>query len=215
MTPTHMTTPSHTGRMLDITLSTLIACVLLAAPTVHAYYTVQDTGELLSEKEKQVGGELQFATTGNSGINLIGHFDMGFDKESNLRFEAGTGVTTAVVGAFFKWVPFPDFENQPAIGFSFGAHYARYEQANEIAARFIPLASKKFDTTKGLFTPYVALPVSMSNYDNTSFHPVQFVIGSRYKHPDFDTFDFNAELGFSVTDADAHISIGAIFPAFE
>jgi hypothetical protein len=194
---------------------------IIGLSTAGAFNTVHETGDLLKEKEKQFTPELQFITSGNTGINLIGRFDMGYSSDSNLRFLIGTGTTDLEAGAFYKWVPYPDFEKQPAIGFTVGAQYARYEKSskldskNEISFRIIPFTSKKFETEKGIFTPYASLPIGFTNYDSKSYTPVQLVLGSRYKHPDFDTCEFSAELGFNINDSDAHISFAAIFPAFE
>lgn len=198
--------------MARIYLSALLF-FLISQPSL-AFYTVQDTGELLKPEENQLSGEVQFITSGDEGVNAIAIYDRGIDEESNLRVTAGAGTTDVVIGAFYKWVPYPDFDKQPAIGFIFGAHYAHYEDENELAGRIIPLVSKKFDSDLGLFTPYIAVPVALSNYDDDTNAPIQLVLGSRFRHHNFDHFDFNAELGFDINDSFAYISIGAIFPAF-
>ena len=118
-------------------------------------------------------------------------------------------------------MPIPDYEDQPAIGFTFGAQLARYkgnnatETENELGGRVIPFASKKLDSDQGEFTPYAALPFGFSNYNEKSLSPLQLVIGSRYRHPEFDKCDFSAEIGFDLHDAVTYVSFGAIFPAFE
>lgn len=193
--------------------STVLASLICSAS--HAYYTVQESGELLKPEQMQAATEIQFITSGDEGINVIGRFDKGFDEESNLRFVAGAGTTDFFIAGYLKWVPFPDFEKQPAIGFSFGAQYGHYESDNELALRVVPFTSKKFDTDKGEFSPYAALPFAFSNYDEDSTIPFQLALGSRYRHHDFDHFDFNAELGFDINNAFAYVSLGAIFPAFE
>jgi len=186
-----------------------------------AFNSLQETGDLLKESEKQLLPELQFVTSGNTGVNLIGRFDMGYDADSNLRFLVGTGATDVELGAYYKWVPYPDYDKQPAVGFSFGFEYARYKKENiatpknDIGIRAAPFVSKKFETEKGLFTPYGSLSLGFNSYDSDRYTPVQLILGSRYKHPEFDTCDFSAELGFNLSDADAYFSVAAIFPAFE
>jgi hypothetical protein len=192
----------------------IFTLTLIVGASTYAHYTVQDTGDLLPEDKTQAAAELQLKTSGDEGLNVIGRLDKGFDSDSNLRFLFGAGTTDFEIGAFYKWVPFPDFEKQPAIGFTFGAHMARYTGENELAARFIPLISKKFETDSGDFTPYFAIPMAFSNYNKDGFSPVQLVLGSRYKHPEFEHCDFTAELGFNLHDAFTYISVGAIFPAF-
>jgi hypothetical protein len=197
-----------------LTLSSL-AVLTMTAPSAFAFYTVQESGDLLKPKEMQAGGEIQFITSGNDGVNFIGRLDKGLTDDSNLRFIAGAGTTDVFFAAYAKWVPFPDFEKQPAIGFSAGVQYGHYESSNELGLRFIPFVSKKFDTEIGELAPYAALPLGFMNYDDEGYTPVQLTLGSRYKHPDFDSCEFNAELAFDVNDAFAYLAFGAIFPAFE
>src|SRR5690606_35892384 len=104
-----------------------IFLMLLTAQPAFAFYTLFETGDLLPEDKMQVSAEAQFVTSGDDGTNIIGRLDKGFDDESNLRFMAGVGTTDFQFGGFLKWVPFPDFGNQPAIGFTFGAHVARFD----------------------------------------------------------------------------------------
>ncbi|OFZ13585.1 MAG: hypothetical protein A2Z20_04705 [Bdellovibrionales bacterium RBG_16_40_8] len=193
----------------------LIFLLIFTANAAHAFYTVQESGDLLKPEQMQMAAELQFVTSGNDGINLLARFDKGFDNDSNLRFVGGLGTTDFILGGYFKWVPYPDYEEQPAIGFTFGAQLARYEGENELSGRIIPFVSKKLDSDNGEFTPYVSLPFGFSNYNDHGRSPLQLVIGSRYRHQEFDKCDFNAEIGFDLNDAATYISLGAIFPAFE
>lgn len=189
--------------------------VLILIPTLAlAHYTVQDTGDLLKEDEMQFSSEVQFVTSGDEGVNLIGRFDKGFDSDSNLRFLVGAGTTDFEIGAFYKWVPFPDFESQPAIGLTLGTHVAKYAGHTELGVRAIPFVSKKFETDHGDFTPYIALPLAYANYDHDGYSPIHLTLGTRYRHPDFEQCDFTAELGFDLHEAFSYVSIGAIFPAF-
>lgn len=181
----------------------------------HAFYTVQETGDLLKPEQMQFGTELQFITTGDDGIDLVGRFDKGLTEDKNLRFEAGTGTTDAFFGGYLKWVPYPDFENQPAVGVDVGAHFANYEDESELTLRIIPFVSKRFESTQGDFTPFASLPLGFGTYNDDSISPFQLVVGSRYSHPDFEYCDFSVELGIKLNDAPTYFSVGAIFPAFE
>ena len=192
---------------------------ILLSSRVYAFYTVQDTGHLIKPNQLAFGTSLQWITHGPTrGVNLLGHLDVGFNDSSNFRIEAGGGTTDAVLGAYYKWVPFPDFGQQPAVGFTFGAQYSHYLGASEVAARFIPLASKRFaiktDSASGAVTPYVALPLALATYNNTTEVPVQIALGAKYHDDRFKTCDFLAELDFDVNQAPNSIVFGAQFPAF-
>lgn len=205
-------------RLVTVVTASFIATVLslVCYPfSSHAFYSVHETGDLLKPEQMQIGGELQLITNNDEGVDLVGRFDKGFDEDRNLRFEVGTGTTDFFLGGYVKWVPYPDFEKQPALGVNFGAHYAHYESNNELTLRAIPFASKKIESTDGDFTPYVSLPLGLGTYDDDSVTPLQIVFGTRYHHPDFAHCDFSAELGIELNDAPTYFSISAIFPAFE
>ncbi|WP_289445200.1 hypothetical protein, partial [Klebsiella pneumoniae] len=67
-------------------------------------------------------------------------------------------------GLFVKYVPFPDTEDQPALGLIGGATFGREEVSLEkeevLTLRVSPLLSKDFETDIGLVTPYASLPIS-------------------------------------------------------
>lgn len=189
----------------------VLATIFLVSPAALAFYTVQDTGDLLDEKEYKFSAELQFITSGDDGVNVIGRFDTGFDEDSNFRFLAGVGTTDYVFGAFYKWVPYPDFEKQPAIGLTSGVQLAKYEDETEMALRFIPFISKQFETDIGTLTPYTSLPVNIRHYDGETDMPVQLILGTRYRHPEYDEVEYTAELGFEIQDAVTFISFGVMF----
>jgi hypothetical protein len=205
-----------------VRLATLIAVAgLFLHPTPgHTFYSVHETGELLKPEEIQLGGEVQFVTNRDEGVNLIGRADKGFRDDMQFRLFAGSGTTDAQLGALLKWVPFPDTETQPAVGFDFGFHWAHYDSNNELALRAIPFVSKKFVTeTAGDFSPFAALPLALRNYDDDqggddAEFPVGLVLGSRYHHKDFEFCDFSAELGFNLAKSPAYFSVNLIFPAW-
>jgi hypothetical protein len=195
-------------------ITSLIAATFFTAPA-FAFYTLQDTGDLLKPKENQLGAEVQFITHGDTtGVNAIGRLDKGLKDDMNLRFEFGAGTTDLVAGAYLKWVPYPDYDRQPAVGFTVGAHYAHYNSNSEVALRLIPFASKSFETDIGTVTPFAGLPFAIASYNGESTVPVQLALGSRYRNPEVKQCDFTVELDFDIHSAPNAITFGAIFPAF-
>jgi hypothetical protein len=98
----------------------LIASLIFSPCIGFAYYTFQDTGDLLKPGTYAVGGELQFKTSDGSGTNIIGRAEGGWRDDLNWRGFAGLGKVDFQAGGLVKWVPIPDFGKQPAIGLSFG-----------------------------------------------------------------------------------------------
>ncbi len=62
---------------------------------------------------------------------------------------------------WLKWMPIPDLEGQPAIGVNLGIIYANDNNVRDLSFRAEPLVSKRLAIDQTVFTPYVALPVSV------------------------------------------------------
>jgi hypothetical protein len=195
---------------------TILISTLVFQQAAQAYYTVQDTGELLQPNRYAAGAELQFLTSPESGANFLGRFDGAFDDEFNYRGYVGFGKIDFQAGGQVKWVPFPDIDSQPAVGFVAGALIANYEDHAEFTIRAYPLVSKKFETeAQHIFVPYAALPIAYRNYNSETDSPLQFVVGSKYVHPEYKGVEGYAELGLKLDDSVAYISVGANFPMNE
>jgi hypothetical protein len=196
-----------------------LVIVALCASSADAYYTFQDTGDLLAPGRYAVGGELQLLTKGDSGANILGRFDGGISDEWGFRGIVGLGETDFQAGGFLKWVPIPDVDNQPAVGVMFGGLIATYTadriNSTEFAARAYPFVSKKFDVEFGQLTPYASLPLGVRNFDGDSSSTSQMILGSRFIHPDMAGAQWFAELGFDFHKAPGYVSFGATFPLNE
>jgi hypothetical protein len=192
----------------------LLCFVIFYSSFSSAFYSVQDNGELLKPEEMQFLTEVQIITQRASGVNLVGRIDRGLNEESSARLTVGAGETDFHIGASYKWVPYPDLATQPAIGFIFGAIYARYEEENELSLRATALVSKAYESDIGPFTPFIALPIGIRNYAEETDFPINLAVGTRYSHPDFETCEFTAELGLNLNESFGYVSVGAVFPAF-
>lgn len=183
--------------------------ILFFTPQAWAFYSVMDTGDLLDPGHYRVGAETQFITNEDSGVNLVSRFDMGLNEDSNLRAELGFGTTDLHLGAFYKWIPIPDYEQQPAIGFSSGVVFAQYSGHTELSLRFHPIVSKGFEVEFGKITPYASLPFGLRSYDDDTDVPVQLALGSDLYFSQLDLWHFKAEIGFDLSEAFTYISFGA------
>lgn len=190
---------------------------LFVSSTCWAYYDVLDTGEILAPGKYKLTGGVQ-ALTSTGGGNVDAMVDMGIQDQFGVRALAGFGKTDYSVGAMFKWVPIPDVENQPAVGFNLGLVYAKWMDARDLTLRFEPLVSKKFVLDVCTLTPYASLPLGIRtrnsnnrDIDTTTRIPVQFVIGSQLQVPKWENIQFMAEIGVDVDQALSHITVGALW----
>ena len=175
----------------------------------NAYLTTSESGELVKPGQYRFGVIPQLRMSDGSGTNLSGFIDTPFNDESSIRAQIGFGETDVEAAASYKWIPIPDYDNQPAIGGKVEASFARKGNVNINSIRFLPLISKSFDSKQGVFIPYGSVPISLMNSSTTSATAVQLVVGSEYVNPDNKNWVFSAELGLNFSNAFTYIS-GAV-----
>ena len=175
-----------------------------------------DTGELVKKGDNKVLGEAQVLFDDPNGMNLNGRFATGLDRDSEVQFEGGVGSIDFYVGAFYKWMPFPDTDDQPAIGGRVGVTFADIEGISTYGFNLTPMISKSFNLAIGDITPYGGLEFGLQNNVDDSFVSFQFVAGAQWSPDKFDfrelaDFDFLLELGLDVDDAFDYLSLGVAY----
>lgn len=190
----------------------LFLSMLLISSTSMAYLTISETAELPPATYYQLGFEPQFLTNKGGGTNATAFFDAPFTESSSGRLWLGAGVIDFNVGATFKYVPFPDVDNQPGIGFRAGGFFARKSSENFLTLQLAPIFSKKVNTDNGLFTPYAAVSLNITNTKERNFTGSQIVFGSEYKTPEIPKMYFGLETGIELNDSYSYISGTVTFP---
>lgn len=197
----------------------LVFTSLLSTPA-WAYLSTIDTGDLVPEGKYQAIIEGQFVTDPDSGANFIGRVDGSIDDETGWRGLLGFGDTDFEVGGFIKWIPIPDFEDQPALGALAGVTYARESSDSELAARIHPLISKRFGLELGDITPYASLPFGLhsrgkkridddGDVQDKTFMTLQLAAGVKFRPSSLENWSFGGELGFSLSEANTYFSLFA------
>ena len=194
----------------------LCAALVMAASTVFiqpasAYFSTIDNGELVAPGKYQVSLEPQFIFQRYDGLNAIGRFDTGINDSSSVRGVLGVGSVNFELGAFYKWVPFPDTSNQPAIGGMIGGSIARVSAGTEYSLRFHPMISKIFESEIGDVIPYGSIPIGVTSRPDKTVLPVQLVAGAELRPLNTPNFSFFAEVGANVNDAFGYASLAATY----
>jgi hypothetical protein len=167
-----------------------------------------DTADILAPEQYTLTGEGQWVTTGKKGLNFRGHLDQSVTDSTQLRLTLGTGVNS-LQGAFnFKWVPVPDFDQQPGFGVIFSANYSKIDSDSLLAFLFKALVSKNFATIYGDTVPYAALSAGVQVQSNKDTNPAQLSIGARFRPNDWNQTFLMAEMGMEVTDSFSYLSFG-------
>lgn len=184
---------------------------ILMAEVSQAYLSVQESGEIGQVGNYRLGLEPQAKLSSGGGANLTGFFDAPLNEESSFRGLVGFGDRDFYVGGSFKWIPIPDYENQPAIGGKFSVITSREASVNFVSFRLDPIVSKKFQTDQGLFIPYAAIPVTVTNGDSKTITGIQVVGGTEYVKPEWDATFLGAELGIDAKDSFSYLSVYVSF----
>lgn len=178
----------------------------------QAYLTVAESGEILPWGVYQVGLEPQVLLNKGGGVNLNVMLDTAFNDSTSGRITMGAGSVDFNAFASVKWIPFPDIDNQPAMGLRVGAGIARDEDQNIAQFQVAPLASKKFNTEYGLTIPYIAIPFTYLNMDKENIWASNVALGSEWKPQDWEYGNVGGEIGFELNKSYSYISIFATFP---
>lgn len=172
-----------------------------ALPASAGYLTIGESGELVRANQYRIGASPQFLTNEGGGMNIQAFLDAGWNDEMASRFSFGVGKIDFNIGASLKYIPFPDVDEQPAMGVRLAGFLARQGSENVTTLQIAPMVSKKFDSDYGLWLPYTAVAFNVGTFKDKSGLGTNFIIGSELKHPDAQKFLFSAEFGFNLKDS--------------
>ncbi len=191
-----------------LTFLIILSFLLLSRPG-FAYLSVSETAELIKEGEYRIGVIPQLILSSGGESNLGVFFDMPVEDDVNSRFIIGGGTTDFYASASVKWVPYPDFERQPAIGLRGALTYARDGVANYYNLQATPIISKSVDTDWGKMIPYVGLPITIV-HSTISRTALQFVVGSEWV--DRKDFQIGGEFDFNLSNTNTALTLHFNFP---
>ncbi len=180
-----------------------------------AYYEVLDTGEVLPKGQYKLTGETQLLTN-PGGVNIGAIIDAGFQEEFGARVIAGFGRTDYFFSGMFKWVPIPDVENQPALGFNAGLVFGKWYDATELTFRAEPLVSKKFTLESTTLTPYASTPIGIrlrnsNTQDTTTYITWQLALGTQVQVERWKNLQFIGEVGLDLSHSFSYISVAGVW----
>lgn len=186
--------------------------IILASPFSKAYLSTTDTGDILAPDKYRVIAEPQFYSSTPNGATLNGHFDAGISESSQVRASLGFGSVNLFAGATYKWIPIPDYNNQPAVGLLASASFARWNSDNYLGLRFGPLVSKRFKDALSWtdFTPYASLTFAAVSGPST-IYPFQLEVGSDWRFEGAPKWSFMTEIGMNLYNAYSYISLAAAY----
>lgn len=199
--------------MIKSNINKLVLFFLALIPLhfAQAYSTVGETAELLPPNFYLLGLEPQAVISDGGGFNIGAYFDSHISDELNGRLKIGGGSNDFWAGGSVKWVPIPDVDRQPAIGFRGGLTYSRDELLNYFNVQITPIVSKKTNTQYGDMIPFVALPITwVQPSSGSSYIASQFALGAEWYSDEF--AHIGAEVDVNLSKSISSISAFVSFP---
>lgn len=193
-----------------IQISFIFLLALLLSRSGFAYLAINETAELIPQNNYQLGLAPQLVLSNGSGANVSVFLDVPVNSSTSGRVTMGGGTTDFWVSTSAKWVPYPDYDKQPAIGLRGALIYGRDAQTDIYGIQIAPILGKMVDTRFGKMTPYVAIPITFLNINKKSTTSAQFDIGTEWSLRR--DIQMGAELDVSLSDSITAVSVYFNFP---
>lgn len=191
----------------------LMALFIIFANPTYAYIAVSETAEIPSTEKYRIGFEPQILLNQGGGINATFFLDRGINESTSGRVYLGAGAQDFTFGGSAKYIPFPDYDKQPAMGLRLGARYTRLENTNFLSLELTPIISKVVDTEKGLFHPYIAVPINYFITKESNYVGTSMAFGNEWHNiTNLEKATAGAEIGFSLNDSYSYISGYITYP---
>lgn len=192
-------------------LAFVFGALLCLSSQSFAFMEFAESGDMTPKGTLKVGAGPQIRMSDGSGVNVTGYLESGFRDDLSWRVHLGAGETDFYAGGSVKWVPIPDYENQPAIGGRVDLEAGSKDSSTLTVFRVAPLISKGFQTDYVYFTPYAALPLGTSSYKGSSDFFTQLALGSDIKIDEWKNMLFNVELGSNISKSFSYLSLNYFY----
>lgn len=198
------------NKLIQLTLLSLFSWHL-ASSTAYGYLEIAESGDITPNGTFKAGVGPQIRMTDPYGTNLTGYLESGIREDLSWRATLGGGETKFFLGGSLKWIPFPDLENQPAMGARADLNFASADNVTATTFRIAPLLSKGMATEYVYFTPYVALPIGIASASGTTTVFSQLVLASDISINDAKDWLFNVELGSNLSKSFSYFSLNVFY----
>lgn len=195
-------------------LSLLVVGTFFSTRPAQAFMALSESGEMIKNSDYQIGIAPQFLLNDERGANVTAFADYLFNDSTSFRAHLGAGTVDFHSGVSAKFIPFPDIDQQPAMGVRGGVFFVRDSSESNLAFQLAPLASKKVETEYGLFTPYSSIAFSYINWREKKKTGTQFILGTEFTQYENTSLKFGSELGISLNDSYSYI-LGYVSWSFE
>lgn len=177
----------------------------LSLNTAFAFFNISETAEVVPRGQYRFGAGPQLKVSDGGGINLTAFVDSGIDEATSWRAFVGIGDVDFYTGGSLKWVPFPDYDQQPAFGFRASATLGRDGEDSTTAIKLEPLVSKKFETDHGLVIPFAAASLISWDHKGETNIGQMLTLGGEFNSNEVKDYQFGAEIGLNFKNSISYI----------
>jgi hypothetical protein len=188
----------------------IIILILLTQLPALAYLSVNESAEILPENYFNLGFAPQVFLSNGNGYDISVYGDMHLMENTDVRLTLGGGDIDFWTQASIKWVPFPDVDNQPAMGLRGAVAYVRDNDNSYSQIQIAPIVSKKSTTSKHDMIPYFSLPITFVFEKNHNYTSSQAALGAIW-FP-WPSAQIGAEFDLSLKDSTSSASVFLNFP---
>lgn len=191
-----------------------VSALLIFTLNAQAYFSTFDTNNTIEAGNHKLGLEGQYIFNNIQGGNIVAHYNYGLGEGQEFKAVLGAGIVNFQLGGFYKVVPIPDTESQPAIGGFVGLLISNVSGQTVVGARIHPMISKifKFNDNHSTVTPYAALPLGISFGNGSTTVPLQLALGADWVPPFLENAHLITEVGFNINSAFSYFSAGLNVP---
>lgn len=193
--------------MKKIILITLIA---FQTSTSFGYLSLNESAEILPENYFNLGFSPQTFLSEGGGFDASVFADAHLYDNTDGRISIGGGKIDFWTQASVKWVPFPDVDNQPAMGIRSAIGYARDGTQSSVQLQIAPIISKKSLTSMHDMLPYIGFPITYVMEKENNYVASQISLGAIW-YP-WNVAQIGAEFNLNLKNSISSASVYMNFP---
>lgn len=185
----------------------ILSQLLTSFPT-FGHWVILESGEPTSPQQLELGIAPMITLNNRPGGNGLVWGKLGLEDGKEILLQVGGGQIDHWFLLGGRWVPIPDFDQQPSLGLRFDATLSRDDGISYGVVRLCPFVSKLFRAESGALEPYLYLPIGFQIQEGGYKNPFQLVAGSQLIIEDLRPVRLYMEVGFNLRDSPTFISVG-------
>ncbi len=189
----------------------VVVMSLVVSKSWGGIHSTLETGEIVDRIKANISTQW-LINGGYEGVGVMGHMEIPFSESSSWKVGLGRGTDINLqVDGSWKWIPIPDYENQPAVGLLSGVTYIHCPCPNSPSAFGLythPIVSKKIRANFGTFNTYTGPLLGFMFNDNDTWYPIRLTLGSELIVDSMKNLGFTLEGSLNLNNSTNSVAFG-------